>query len=409
MKLRSYTLLFSILSFLSDKTNGASFFVKYKLLLGTLILGITSVSGYKSKKEIMCYVQVTEVPVESQMAYTDSIAPSAQNHLTDIELKGTVKDKSGEPLPGASITIKGKRLGVATDLNGDFSLRANQNDTLLISYVGYFTQELLVSTLKDNKQIILEENENGISCYIVIEAESVKKKEILNPVPESRLIELEVKGVVLDQDGYPLPRTGITIKNSNRGVFADEDGKFSLKAKSVDILKFSFIGFDTQEIAVSDLKENEPIRLKESENVLCYEVVVVASPPVRKTTILCYSVTTIDDSKDKGRKKYYYNELQTPPVSPVGDRGEFQKWMERNLVYSETMKSSKIEGQLLLSFSIDKKGKIGDKMILSKLSPEADAEALRVLSASGKWKPGEHNGKTVKTIVTLPIQFKLKK
>lgn len=60
MKLRLYKLLFCIFSFLSDKTNGTHFFVKYKLFLGTIIIGLTGVacSSKSTPPQIMCYEPV---------------------------------------------------------------------------------------------------------------------------------------------------------------------------------------------------------------------------------------------------------------------------------------------------------------------------------------------------------------
>jgi len=54
MKIKSYNLLFRFFSFLSDKTNGAPLFVRYKLLLGTLIIGLTGTSCV-NKSQVTCY------------------------------------------------------------------------------------------------------------------------------------------------------------------------------------------------------------------------------------------------------------------------------------------------------------------------------------------------------------------
>jgi len=58
MKIKSYKVLFRIFSFLSDKTNGASLFVKYKLILGALLVGLTTVSCDKNEEEqpLTCYL-----------------------------------------------------------------------------------------------------------------------------------------------------------------------------------------------------------------------------------------------------------------------------------------------------------------------------------------------------------------
>lgn len=54
MKLKSYHILYRFFSYLSDRTNGASFFVKYKLLIGTLLIGLTTASCNR-KAQVSCY------------------------------------------------------------------------------------------------------------------------------------------------------------------------------------------------------------------------------------------------------------------------------------------------------------------------------------------------------------------
>ncbi len=60
------------------------------------------------------------------------------------QVRGTVVDETGEPVIGATIQIKGTTQGTVTDVDGIFSLTAPANGTLVISYVGYATQEVLV-------------------------------------------------------------------------------------------------------------------------------------------------------------------------------------------------------------------------------------------------------------------------
>lgn len=64
MKLKSYKLLFRFFSYLSDKTNGAPLFVKYKLLLGTLIISFMGVSCSSRSQQVSCY-DMTLVPDDS--------------------------------------------------------------------------------------------------------------------------------------------------------------------------------------------------------------------------------------------------------------------------------------------------------------------------------------------------------
>ena len=80
------------------------------------------------------------------------------------KVTGTVVDASGEPIIGASVMVKGTSTGTVTDFDGNFAIdNAPQNATLVISYVGYRTQNLAVDgksqfnvTLEDDKQLLDE-------------------------------------------------------------------------------------------------------------------------------------------------------------------------------------------------------------------------------------------------------------
>lgn len=80
-----------------------------------------------------------------------------------IQLKGTVLDSKGETLIGASVLEKGTTNGCITDIDGNFTLTVNPKATLVISYVGYVTQEIQVNgrsslkaTLKDDSEMLDE-------------------------------------------------------------------------------------------------------------------------------------------------------------------------------------------------------------------------------------------------------------
>ncbi|QXP73640.1 TonB-dependent receptor [Tenacibaculum sp. AHE15PA] len=73
-----------------------------------------------------------------------------------IQIKGTIKDTSNAPLPGANILEKGTTNGGSSDLDGKFSLSVDTNATLIISFSGFETQEIAVNG-KTNFNIVLKE------------------------------------------------------------------------------------------------------------------------------------------------------------------------------------------------------------------------------------------------------------
>lgn len=90
------------------------------------------------------------------------------------KVKGTVTDEQGESLIGASIAVKGTTQGVITDINGQFSIDAPRNATLIVSYVGYQAQEVPVKG-QSNLKIILKEDSKIID-EVVVTALGIKRE-----------------------------------------------------------------------------------------------------------------------------------------------------------------------------------------------------------------------------------------
>ena len=67
----------------------------------------------------------------------------------------------------------------------------------------------------------------------------------------------------------------------------------------------------------------------------------------------------------------------------------------------------RISGKVLLSFVIDRDGSITDAKIVQSVHPLLDAEALRIINAMSKWKPGKKDGKPVKVQFTVPVEFRM--
>jgi len=90
------------------------------------------------------------------------------------KVKGTVTDEQGEPLIGASIAVKGTSQGVITDFNGQFSIDASRNATLIVSYVGYRSEEVQVKG-QSNLKIVLKEDSKIID-EVVVTALGIKRE-----------------------------------------------------------------------------------------------------------------------------------------------------------------------------------------------------------------------------------------
>ena len=90
-------------------------------------------------------------------------------------VKGTVIDEAGEPVIGASVQVQGAKTGAVTDFNGNFSVQAASNATLLISYVGYVTETVNVNG-RSNIDVTLKEDVTTLNDVVVVGYGVQKKK-----------------------------------------------------------------------------------------------------------------------------------------------------------------------------------------------------------------------------------------
>lgn len=85
--------------------------------------------------------------------------------------------------------------------------------------------------------------------------------------------------------------------------------------------------------------------------------------------------------------------------------GDLNKYLSDNIHYPEAALKNKHEGKVNVEFVVNSDGTVSDAKVLRSISPELDAEAIRVVMAMPKWKPGRQNGQLVNVLYVLPINF----
>jgi len=88
-------------------------------------------------------------------------------------ISGVVSDQSGLPLPGATVLIKGTTTGTSTDFDGNYTINVSQGETLIISFVGYSTQEITVGT-SNTINVQLAESAEALE-EVVVTAQGIKR------------------------------------------------------------------------------------------------------------------------------------------------------------------------------------------------------------------------------------------
>lgn len=106
----------------------------------------------------------------------------------------------------------------------------------------------------------------------------------------------------------------------------------------------------------------------------------------------------------------YYDCDQRPMFLNSTDPRQFlEKWVYQYLRYPPEAVMNGIQGTVQVNFIIDKDGKVRDVRVAKSVDPLLDEEAVRVVSASPKWRAGRQRGEKVRTSMTIPVEFRLEK
>ena len=122
---------------------------------------------------------------------------SVNTFAQQIVVKGIVKDTTGEPIIGANVIVKGTTTGTITDFDGNFLLNANKGDIIIISFIGYRSQEAQAAA---SMNIILKDDTELLDEVVVIGYGSVKKDDLSGSVVAIKAEEMNKGAVTSPQE-----------------------------------------------------------------------------------------------------------------------------------------------------------------------------------------------------------------
>ncbi|WP_148345812.1 SusC/RagA family TonB-linked outer membrane protein [Bacteroides fluxus] len=124
-----------------------------------------------------------------------------------IHVKGQVVDTAGEPVIGANIVVKGTTTGVISDIDGNFAIDASRNSVLLVSFIGYKSQEVKVTG--PSVKVVLADDAEMLNEVVVVGYGSQKKSDITGAM-------VNVKSEALQQ--APVGNIGAALQGLAAGV-----------------------------------------------------------------------------------------------------------------------------------------------------------------------------------------------
>ena len=263
---------------------------------------------------------------------------------------------------------------------------------------------------------------NEISSVKVNDLTSIVKAEEVKSVENSSDEKFKVSGVVQQfPDHKPVAGASVLVRGTTRGTLADNKGNFEIEVKKGDVLVVSFVGLQTQYLPIefdssSAANIKLGVHLKEEvqsmEEMLVYAANGGKAEKEKRGPVVVFDIPieeamkTEKQQKEIPQKEEIFRVVEEMPSFPGG----MQKAMEflaKNIKYPVAAQEAKIEGRVIVQFVVRRDGSVSDIHAVRGVSPELDAEAVRVVSLMPKWNPGKQRGKAVSVKYTMPITFRL--
>lgn len=124
----------------------------------------------------------------------------------------------------------------------------------------------------------------------------------------------------------------------------------------------------------------------------------------------CLAAQIADESRAIGNSpvlaEVFQNKREVTPEFPGGINA-LVKFISDNLKYPIVCKELKIQGKVMVKFTVKSDGSIGNVRVTKSVDTNLDKEAVRLVKSMPRWTPGTQDGKPVNVEFTLPITFKL--
>ena len=252
---------------------------------------------------------------------------------------------------------------------------------------------------------------NEISSVKVNDLTSIVRTNEVKGVENSSDKKFVLNGQVMK---YPAKKTlvgaSVVIRGTTIGTTSDADGKFQLSVNKGDVVVVSFVGLQTQFVPVEG---NSNLVVWMRDDVQKMEEMVVYAPDSseaeneeRGPVVFDMPIEKIEKDAASENEGTVYSTVEQMPMFPGGMQAAME-FLGKNMKYPVAAQKAKIEGRVIVQFVVDKDGSITKAQVVNSVSPELDAEAIRVVNLMPKWNPGKQRGQEVPVMFTMPITFRL--
>jgi len=289
-------------------------------------------------------------------------------------ITGLVRDATG-PLGGVALSINGTSISTLTNNQGYFVLQqVPYKSTLDITYPGYNAKHIMIKK-QDSLIIAMQPTNNNALADVVTTAYGVQKKTAFTGTSSTAKTYMggnQIKGLVKDESGQPLPGAIVRIKGTSTATVTDMNGRFAVPlSANGSTLQIAFIGYESKEI-IAKKTDSLVIALRPTGNSL--------------------SEVVVND---------YGGEPQRSPAQPVGGWDDFNKYLKESAISPDGK-----TGTVKVSFTVNPDNSLSGFKVLKGISAKTDTAAVELIRNGPEWLRNSNN-KAEK--VKVRIKFEVKK
>lgn len=317
--------------------------------------------------------------IEAVARLTVRLANEATVSNAMVTATGILVDETGQPLIGASVVVKGGKERTITDRKGAFSLEVPANAILRCSYQGRESQEVLAADMTNNTHLSLSSKSREMNEQVF----TVVEKMPSFPGGDAELLKYIATNIKYPEESQDNGEQGRVICS----FIVGRDGSVN----NPEVLR-----------GVTPLLNEEAVRVINTMPRWNPGMQRGKAVAVKYTVPITFRLKSpVEEAKEET-----LTVVDVMPQYPGGDR-ELLKFIAQSIKYPTDAQEAGVQGRVICSFVVDKKGNIVEPKIIRGIDPSLDAEALRVIGMMPRWTPGRQDGKAVRVLYTVPITFRL--
>lgn len=317
--------------------------------------------------------------IEAVARLTVRLANEATVSNAMVTATGILVDETGQPLIGASVVVKGGKERTITDKKGAFSLEVPANAILRCSYQGRESQEVLAADMTNNTHLSLSSKSREMNEQVF----TVVEKMPSFPGGDAELLKYIATNIKYPKESQDNGEQGRVICS----FIVGRDGSVN----NPEVLR-----------GVTPLLNEEAVRVINTMPRWNPGMQRGKAVAVKYTVPITFRLKSpVEEMKEET-----LTVVDVMPQYPGLGR-ELLKFIAQSIKYPTDAQEAGVQGRVICSFVVDKKGNIVEPKIIRGIDPSLDAEALRVIGMMPRWTPGRQDGKAVRVLYTVPITFRL--